>query len=37
MAKFKPKSIPVEAHQLTIDNLDYVEKWCGGQIKGVRL
>ena len=37
MAKFKPKSIPVEAHQLTIDNLDYVEKWCGGQIKGIRL
>ena len=34
MVKFTTRPISVEAYQLTTDNLDYIENWCNGQIKG---
>lgn len=37
MVKFTTRPISVEAYQLTTDNLDYIENWCNGQIKGTRL
>ena len=37
MKQYYKKAIIVEAEQLTIENIDILEKWCGGQIKGTKL
>lgn len=37
MAKYRKKPVVVEAHQLTIDNIGFVESWCGGSVKGIKL
>lgn len=37
MPKYKKIPIEVEAYQLTIETLETVERWCGGQIKGMKL
>lgn len=37
MAKFRKKPVVIEAHQLTVDNMEFVEEWCGGSIKGIKL
>ena len=35
--KFRKKPVIIEAHQLTVFNLEELEQWCGGSIKGLRL
>ena len=35
--KFRKKPVEVEAHKLTVENMDFVENWCKGSIKGVSL
>ena len=37
MAKFRKKPVVIEAHQLTVDNMEFVEAWCRGSIKGIKL
>lgn len=37
MTKYRKKPVVIEAHKLTIDNMDFVENWCGGSIKGISL
>ena len=32
--KFKKKPVVIEAKQLTISNLESLEQWCKGSIKG---
>jgi hypothetical protein len=35
--KFRKKPVVIEARQLTVDNLESVEEWCKGSIKGTAL
>ncbi len=35
--KFRKKPVVIEAQQLTVDNMNNLEAWCNGQIKGVKL
>ena len=35
--KFRKKPVVIEAHQLTVFNLEQLERWCNGSIKGLRL
>lgn len=35
--KFRKKPVVIEAQQLTVFNLEELEQWCGGSIKGLRL
>jgi len=35
--KFKKKPVVIEAQQLTVFNLEELEQWCKGSIKGLRL
>lgn len=35
--KFRKKPVVIEARQLTVFNLEELEQWCGGSIKGLRL
>ncbi len=37
MAKYRRKPIVIDAEQLTEGNLENLENWCGGSIKGTRL
>ena len=37
MPKFKKKPVVVEAQLLTIDTVEQVAEWCGGNIKGTKL
>ena len=37
MAKYRKKPVVIEAMLLTEGNLEQVEKWCGGDIKGTAL
>jgi len=37
MAKFRKKPIVIEAEQLTVDNIERLESWCNGSIKGIKL
>ena len=37
MAKYRKKPVVIEANQLTVNNMDGIEQWCGGSIKGVKL
>lgn len=35
--KFRKKPVVIEAQQLTVFNLEELERWCKGSIKGLRL
>jgi hypothetical protein len=35
--KFKKRPVVIEAVRLSEDNLEQVEKWCKGSIKGIKL
>ena len=35
--KYRKKPIIIEAHQLTVDNIESVAAWCNGNIKGLRI
>lgn len=35
--KYRKKPVVIEAKQLTVFNLEELEQWCGGSIKGLRL
>jgi hypothetical protein len=35
--RYRKKPVVIEAQQLTVFNLDELERWCGGSIKGLRL
>lgn len=35
--KFRKKPVVIEAQQLTVFNLEELEHWCKGSIKGLRL
>lgn len=35
--KFRKKPVVIEADRLTPDNINELEVWCGGSIKGTRL
>lgn len=35
--KFRKKPVVIEAQQLTVFNLEELEQWCSGSIKGLRL
>jgi hypothetical protein len=37
MGKYRKKPVVVEANQLTINNISFLESWCGGSIKGIKL
>ena len=37
MAKYRKKPIVIYAEQLTEKNLENLENWCGGSIKGTAL
>lgn len=37
MPHFRHRKPTVEARQLTVDNLDEIEAWCGGSIRGTKL
>lgn len=37
MAKYRKKPVIIEAHKLTVDNIDFIENWCKGSIKGIAL
>lgn len=37
MQKFRKKPVVIEAVQLTVENLEVVEAWCNGSIKGLKL
>lgn len=37
MPTYKKKPIQIEAEQLTPQNIEVLEDWCGGQIKGTSL
>lgn len=37
MSKYKKKPVVIEAQQLTEENLESLEIWCGGSIKGFKL
>ncbi len=37
MGHYKKKPIVIEAYLLTVDNLEFVERWSGGSIKGISL
>ena len=37
MNKYRKKPIVIEAAQLTTSNLDVIETWCKGSIKGTSL
>lgn len=37
MEKFRKKPVVIEAVQLSVENLEVVEAWCHGSIKGIRL
>lgn len=34
--KYRKKPVVIEAHKLTPDNIEFLEPWCGGSIKGIR-
>lgn len=35
--KFVKKPVVIEAERLSVFNLEKLEEWCGGSIKGLRL
>lgn len=35
--KFQKKPVVIEARQLRVDNMESIEAWCHGSIKGMRL
>lgn len=35
--KYRKKPVVIEAHQLLPDNLEQLERWCKGSIKGTKL
>lgn len=35
--KYRKKPVVIEAHKLTPDNIEFLEPWCGGSIKGIGL
>jgi len=35
--EYRKKPLIIAAVKLTCDNLDGVEAWCGGQVKGIKL
>lgn len=35
--KYRKKPVVIEAHQLTPDNIHWIELWCKGSIRGTRL
>lgn len=35
--KFRKKPVVIEARQLTVENIESVEAWCKGSIKGTAL
>ena len=35
--KYRKRPVVVEARRLTLDNLEELEAWCGGAIKGLKL
>ena len=37
MDRYRKKPVVIEAIRLTPDNLERVEEWCGGSIKGTAL
>lgn len=37
MAKYRKKPVVIEARKLTTSNLEQVESWCQGSIRGVNL
>lgn len=37
MPFYRKKPVVVEARELTAANLEEVESWCGGSIKGIKL
>jgi hypothetical protein len=37
MAKYRKRPVVVEAHQLNVVNMEYLEEWCHGSIKGISL
>ena len=37
MGKFRKKPVVIEARQLTYLNINTLEQWCGGSIKGTKL
>ena len=37
MPRFRKRPVIVEARQLTVENIEELEQWCNGSIKGIRL
>lgn len=37
MGKYRKKPVVVEANQLTINNISFLESWCGGVYKGDKI
>lgn len=37
MSKYRKKPIVVEAYKLTVENMDKLEEWCHGSIRGTKL
>lgn len=35
MAQYRKKPVEIEAHQLTVFNLQWVADWCGGNLRNV--
>jgi hypothetical protein len=35
--KFRKKPVVVEAHRLTINNINKIAEWCRGSVKGIKL
>lgn len=37
MPKFRKKPVEIEAHQLTVENINQLAHWCKGHVKGTKL
>jgi hypothetical protein len=37
MPKFRKKPVVIEANRLSVENMEQLEQWCGGAIKGTKL
>jgi hypothetical protein len=37
MSFYRKKSVIIEAHLVSVHNLEVVSRWCGGQVKGMSL
>jgi hypothetical protein len=35
--EYRKKPVVVEAHQLSVENMEFIEEWCRGSIKGILL